>query len=121
VGGVVAVEPEHQVEAEEHFNVFSRQTDDDRWHYLLTCLETLTRSVKENESFQKSVLTMDEAADFLHVSPKRFANIICLERKRQGKTPDFIADNGVMRRVVRDKLFDWVCNARKRTGRRKAV
>ena len=59
----------------------------------------------------KPILTPDEAAALLSVSPKRFANIIYEERKRLGgKLPDFVCDaDGVLsRRILRDPLMEWV-------------
>lgn len=65
----------------------------------------------------KPILTPDEAAELLSVSPKRFSNIIYEERKRlDGKLPDFVCDaDGVLsRRILRDPLMEWV----RRPGRR---
>lgn len=118
-----SVRPEHQVEAEEYFNRLPDLHKEAQWNYVVKSLDTLTRLLKENDGgrFQKPILTVDEAAELLHISKKRFDNIICLERKRQGKTPDFIVHNGAFRRVISDKLIDWVCRSQKKAGRKKAV
>lgn len=117
------VGPEHQVEVEEHFNRLSDLHKEEKWDYVVKSLDTLTRLLMEHDesSFQKPILTMADAADFLDVSKKRFDNIICIERKKQGKTPDFIIDNGIFRRVLKDKLIDWACKSRNKAGRRKSA
>ncbi len=69
--------------------------------------------------FQKPLLTCHEAAAFLSLSEKRFENIICEERARLGRSPDFIVDAGgrIQRRVLRDELLVWAKGRSKRARR----
>ncbi len=116
------VGPEHQVEVEEYFNGLSTQTEEERWNYLVTSLEALTRSVKENERFQKPILRMDEAAAFMGISEKRLNNVISDERKRlMGRNPDFIVKGTFGLIVLRDKFVEWLAKGKTKPNRRKSA
>ena len=67
----------------------------------------------------KPILSVAEAADFLSVSPRRFANIIASEKRRLGRVPDFICDAGgvLSMRVLRDPLLDWAKRTRRKSNR----
>lgn len=109
---LASVGPEHQVEAEIHFNRFAALDEQRRWDFLANAVCSIDRMLQQDDSgrFQKPLLTLDEAASMLSLSPKRFKNIICEERVRLGRSPDFLCDaNGrICCRVLRDELLDWV-------------
>jgi len=68
--------------------------------------------------FFKPILTIDEAAELIGVTPKRFTNIIYEEKARLGHIPDFVCDAGgvIRQRILRDPLFDWIKRRRRRGG-----
>lgn len=116
------VGPEHQVDVDEYFNGLSTQTEEERWNYLVTSLEALTRSVKENERFQKPILRMDEAADFMGISKKHLYNEISNERKRlMGRNPDFLVKSTFGLVVLRDKYVEWIAKGKTKPNRRKSA
>jgi len=111
--------PEHQVEAEEHLNRLVDLDGQSRWDFLTNAVGSITQLLQQGDGgrFQKPLLTMDEAASMLSLSPKRFKNIICEERARLGRSPDFLCDaNGrICCRVLRDELLDWVKGRNRKT------
>ena len=70
--------------------------------------------------FSKPLLTLQEAAEFLSVSPKRLTNILYEEKARRGKFPEFVCDAGgiLQRRFIKDSLIDWAKHGNKKRGGR---
>ena len=100
---------EFQTEAEVYLNDLAGREAKDRSDYLLRAAE---RILKEDSSgrFNKPILTFEEAADLLSLSHKRFKNLVSEEQVRIGRVPDFVinADGKIQRRILRDKLLEWV-------------
>ena len=113
---------EHQVEAEEHLNRLADRDDEKRLSFMEGAVVTITKLLSDADlgRFQKPLLTIEEAASMLSLSRKRFDNIICQERSRLGRSPDFIVDAGgrISRRVLRDELITWAKRRGKNDRRR---
>ena len=109
------------VEAEDHLNHLADQDEKHCWEFLEGAVLTITKLLREADlgRFQKPLLTIEDAAAMLSLSPKRFENIICEERARLGRTPDFVVDAGgrIQRRVLRDELVAWAKGRSRRAGR----
>lgn len=122
---LAGVETEHQTEAEDHFNHLTAFDEHRRWDMLTQAITSINNVLKQGDGgrFQKPLLTLEEAASMLSLSPKRFKNIICEERARLGRSPDFLCDaNGrICCRVLRDELLEWARGRNRKTGRAVSV
>ncbi len=68
------------------------------------------------QATSKPILSIEEAAELIAVSPKRMNNIIYQEKKRLGgRLPDFVCDAGgvLSKRIIRDQLIGWVQNRKR--------
>lgn len=65
------------------------------------------------------ILTVEEAAALLALSPKRLLNIISKIKGETGKLPDFVCDGAgnLAHRIDREKLLEWVRKRKPRRGR----
>ena len=119
------VEPEHQTEAEDYFNQLAAFDEHRRWDILTQAITSINNVLMQGDGgrFQKPLLTVEEAASMLSLSPKRFKNIICEERARLGRSPDFLCDaNGrICCRVLRDELLEWARGRNRKSGRAASV
>lgn len=115
------VDPQFQTEVEQNQNRLADQDENRRWRFLQGAVIGITNMLRDADRFQKPLLTIDDAAAMLSLSPKRLENIICLERKRLGRSPDFLCDGGgrIQRRVLRDELLSWARRRGKNDRRRR--
>lgn len=127
---LAGVESEHRTEAADHFEHLAVFDEHRRWDILTQAINSINNLLKQGDAtrFQKPLLTLEEAASMLSISPKRLNNIIGEERTRLGRSPDFLCDaNGRIRcRVLRDELLEWAKGRNRKTGklgsvRRRAV
>jgi hypothetical protein len=121
---LAGVEPQFQVEANQHLDSLADHDEKQKLEFLQGAVVTITRLLQEADlsPFHKPLLTLEEAAKTLGISLKRWNNIICDERKRLGRSPDFLCDAGgvIGRRVIRDKLLTWASRRGKNDRRRMA-
>lgn len=119
---VASLPADFRVAGEAHLNNLADLDEHNRWAYITGEVATIRQLLQEGEAgrFQKPLLTIEDAAAMLSLSPKRFENIICEERAKLGRTPDFIvdADGRIQRRVLRDELLAWARGRRRASGRR---
>jgi len=119
---MTGIEPLHQAAMDDHLNHVVQLDERMRWEFLEGAVIKITRLLSEVDlgRFQKPLLTIEEAAAMLSMSKKRFENIICQERARLGRSPDFIVDAGgrMSRRVLRDELIVWARRRGKNDRRR---
>jgi hypothetical protein len=116
------IEPQDQTAVDDHLNHLLEQDERNKWEFLEGAVVKITRLLSEVDlgRFQKPLLTIEEASSLLSLSRKRFENIICQERARLGRSPDFIVDAGgrMSRRVLRDELIAWARRRGKNDRRR---
>ena len=89
---LASVPVEFHLEAQDQLNRIADQDEGRRWDFLQGAVVSITRMLQEADRFQKPLMTMDEAAELLSISQKRFTNIVYLERARLGRFPDWIVD-----------------------------
>ena len=79
----------------------------------------LAEKMAMRQEAPKPILTTDEAARLIGVSPKTMTNIISRERVELGRLPDFVcnASGKIGTRIMRDELMKWIKSNKRRVGR----
>lgn len=86
---------------------------------ILAELQSLSERISVDASFQKPVLTLEEASRLIGVSRKRLVNILYEEKARLGRLPKFVCDAGgkTRRLVLNAELLEWLKAGQPRRGR----
>lgn len=81
--------------------------------------EQLAAINQERLAASAPILTVEEAAALLALSPKRLLNIISKIKGETGMLPDFVCDGvgNLAHRIDRERLLEWVRQRKPRRGR----